>query len=51
MEERIQAKDSSYGIVEIKRRSDGWYLLYVSGDLKSQSADLNYILREYDQYR
>ena len=38
--------------VEIAQRDgDGWYLLYVNGKLKAQSASLDYILREFDQYR
>lgn len=52
MEQRLRSKSASCGFVEIAQRDgDGWYLLYVNGKLKAQSASLDYILREFDQYR
>ncbi len=46
----LKGKTTSYGLVEVRQESSGWYSLYVNGQLKEQSADLNYILREYDRY-
>lgn len=37
-------------LIEVRQHSDGGYGLYVNGSLKSQSADLSFILREYDKY-
>lgn len=52
MNQFIQRKMSSYGIVEIRRRSsDLWYVLYVGGKYKTQSASLDYIVKEYNRYR
>ena len=47
----IKSKRSSYGLVEIRNSSIlGWYALYINGDLKEQSADLNYIQSQYDRH-
>ena len=47
----LKSKRTSVGLVEIRDASTaGWYALYVNGNLVEQSADLNYIQREYDKY-
>lgn len=46
----LKSKNSSYGYVEIRQRSDGWYELWVNGVLEEQSLDLSYIEREYAKY-
>ena len=46
----IKSKMTSYGLVEIRQDSSGWYVLYVNGAVQAQSADLNYILREFDKW-
>lgn len=46
----LKSKVTSAGLVEVRQTSSGWYALYVGGVLKEQSADLNFILREYDRY-
>ena len=45
----LKGKTTSYGLIEV-RQEGSWYGLYINGQLKEQSADLNYILREYDRY-
>ncbi len=46
-----KSKVTSLGLIEVKDSGVlGWYALYVNGQLKEQSADLNYILRQYDKY-
>ena len=41
-----------YGYIEIKEipSMPGWYGLYINGQLKEQSKDLDYIKREYSKY-
>ena len=47
----LKSKRTSYGLIEIRDASAfGWYALYINGDLKEQSTDLDYILRQYDKY-
>jgi hypothetical protein len=49
----LKSKRSSigYGLIEIRESSIlGWYALYINNELKEQSADLNYIQRQYDKY-
>lgn len=47
----LKSKRTSYGLVEVRESSiTGWYALYINGELKEQSADLEYILRQYDRY-
>ena len=47
----LKSKRTSAGLVEIRDASTaGWYALYVNGNLVEQSADLNYIQREFDKY-
>ncbi|MBR6420232.1 MAG: hypothetical protein IKS42_07850 [Oscillospiraceae bacterium] len=45
----LKSKTVSYGLIEVYEQSDGWYGLYINGDLKEQSPDLNFILSEYDK--
>lgn len=46
----IKSKRTSNGLIEVREASTaGWYALYVNGQLKEQSASLDYILREYDR--
>jgi hypothetical protein len=47
----LKSKRTGYGLIEVREASTaGWYALYINNVLKEQSADLNYILREYDKY-
>ena len=46
----LKGKTTSFGLIEVRQESNGWYALYINGQLKTQSADLNYILQEYDRY-
>lgn len=47
----LKSKRTSYGLIEIRDASTaGWYALYINGELKEQSAELNYIQREYEKY-
>jgi len=47
----LKNKSTSYGLVEIRDSSiSRWYALYINGELKEQSADLNYIQSQYDKY-
>ena len=47
----LKSKRTGYGLIEIRDSSiAGWYALYINGDLKEQSADLDYIQRQYDKY-
>ena len=47
----LKSKRTSYGLIEIRDASTlGWYALYINGVLKEQSADLDYIQRQYDKY-
>jgi len=47
----LKSKRTGYGLVEIRNSSiAGWYALYINGELKEQSADLNYIQSQYDRY-
>ncbi len=47
----LKSKRTGYGLIEVREASTaGWYALYINGELKKQSADLNYILSEYDKY-
>ena len=48
--EALKSKVTSCGYVEIRRHSDGWYGLWIDGDLKEQSASLSFIEREYAKY-
>ncbi len=41
---------ASYGYVEIRSVSGGWFGLYINSDLKEQSASLSYIEQQYDRY-
>ncbi|MDO4631003.1 MAG: hypothetical protein Q4A82_01755 [Corynebacterium sp.] len=43
-------RTTTYGLVEIREASNGWYELHVNGQLKEQSKDLNYIEGRYDFY-
>ena len=46
----IKSKHTSYGLIEVREACiAGWYALYVNGELKKQSPDLDYILGEYDR--
>lgn len=45
----LKGKRTRYGLVEIKEQS-GSYCIYVNGELKESSSDLNYILRRFDKY-
>ena len=47
---KLKGKSTSIGYVEIRLQSDGWYGLYVNGQLKEQSADLHYIESQYAKY-
>ena len=46
----LKSKHTSYGLVEVRQESNGWYSLYVGGEMKEQSADLNYIMQQYDRW-
>lgn len=47
----IKSKRTSLGYIEVRESGVlGWYALFVNGQLKEQSADLNYILRQFDKY-
>jgi len=47
----LKSKRTGYGLIEIRDSSiSGWYALYINGELKEQSADLNYIQSQYDKY-
>ena len=47
----LKSKRTSYGLIEIRDSSVvGWFALYINGDLKEQSADLNYIQRQDAKY-
>lgn len=47
----LKAKRTSYGLIEVRESGVlGWYALYINGELKEQSADLSYIMRQYDRY-
>lgn len=47
----LKSKRTSYGLIEVRDSSiAGWYALYINGQLKEQSADLNFIMRQYDRY-
>lgn len=46
---RIKSKMTKHGLVEIIQ-SGSRYSLVVNDVIKKQSADLNYILGEYDRY-
>ena len=47
----LKSKRTGYGLVEIRDVSTaGWVGLYINGDLKEQSADLNYIQNQYEKY-
>ena len=47
----LKSKRTSYGLIEIRDASTaGWFALYINGELKEQSADLNYIQNQYDKY-
>ena len=47
----LKSKRTGYGLIEIRDSSIlGWYALYINGELKEQSADLNYIQQQYDRY-
>ena len=48
MSQSHKAKTTSYGLVEV-RQEGTMYVLYVNGSISMQSADLNYILREFDR--
>ena len=45
----LKSKHTTNGFIEIRESGGGWYALYVNGSLKEQSADLNYIMREFDR--
>jgi hypothetical protein len=47
----LKSKHTSYGLVEVRDSSiSGWFALYINGEMKEQSADLGYIMRQYDKY-
>ncbi len=47
----IKSKRTSYGLIEVRESGVlGWYALYINGELKEQSADKDYILKQYDKY-
>ena len=47
----LKSKRTSYGLIEIRDSSiAGWFALFINGELKEQSADLNYIQSQYDRY-
>ncbi len=46
---RIASKNTWCGLVEVKQ-SGASYALYVAGQLKMSSYDLNFIMDEYDKY-
>lgn len=50
MERTLKSKVTSLGLIEVRELSGCRYGLYVAGLLKMQSADLNFILREFDKY-
>lgn len=45
----LKSKHTANGLIEVRESGGGWYALYVNGSLKAQSADLNYIMREFDR--
>lgn len=45
----LKSKHTANGLIEIRECGGGWYALYVNGSFKEQSADLNYIMREFDR--
>ncbi len=45
----LKGKRTKHGLVEIKEKGSS-YCLYINGELKESSSDLNYILRRYDTY-
>ena len=45
----LKSKHTANGLIEVRESGGGWYALYVNGSLKVQSADLNYIMREFDK--
>lgn len=50
-EKVIKSKRTSYGLIEVRESGVlGWYALYINGELKEQSADKDYILKQYDKY-
>ena len=38
------------GLVRIEEGPGSWWTLYVDNEIKAQSADHEYILREYNNY-
>ena len=48
-DEVLESKSSSIGKIEIRKQSNGWYGLYIAGQLKQQSADYRHIKSEYDK--
>lgn len=46
---RLASKSTRYGLVEVKQEGSS-YALYVAGELKYSSADLNFIMSKYDEY-
>jgi hypothetical protein len=47
----IKAKRTSYGLVEVRDGSSvGWFVIYVNGEVKEQSKNLEFILRQFDKY-
>ena len=49
MEKRLKSKSTSFGLVEVVQCGSD-YRLYVAGELKCYSSDLDYIMREFDRY-
>lgn len=45
----VKGKMSRYGLVEIREVGSN-YGLFVNGELKERSSDLNYLLRRFDSY-
>lgn len=45
----LKGKRTSYGLVEIREQGSR-YGIYVNGELKESSSDLNYILQRFDKY-
>ncbi|MBO4788725.1 MAG: hypothetical protein J5531_07455 [Lachnospiraceae bacterium] len=46
----LKRKSTSYGLVEVRQLSSGWYGLYVNDVLKKQSTDLDFIVSEFEKY-
>ena len=47
MGQLLKSKTTSYGLVEL-RQEGTMYVLYLNGSIRSQSADLNFMIREFD---